>query len=69
MKSSSRSENFKAIAEGNYFQSIFCLIFTFLGMCIDAEVRTNKGRVDAVIHTADAVFVFEFKLNDTRESL
>ncbi|MCB0062424.1 MAG: AAA family ATPase [Caldilineaceae bacterium] len=31
-----------------YYQTIFYLIFKLLGLRIDAEVRTNQGRIDAV---------------------
>ena len=34
---------------------------------IDAEVRSSKGRADAVVKTKDFIHVFEFKLNGTAE--
>jgi hypothetical protein len=34
---------------------------------IDAEVRTDRGRIDAVAQTADTVYLFEFKLQGTAE--
>lgn len=51
-----------------YYQSIFHLIFTLLGLRTDAEVSTHRGRIDAVIELEEAVYLFEFKLDDTRES-
>ena len=45
-----------------YYQSLFYLIFTVIGTRIRAEVRTHKGRIDALIETATHVYVFEFKL-------
>jgi hypothetical protein len=46
---------------------VFYLVFMLLGFCIQAEVRSAKGRADAVVTTEDTVYVFEFKLNGTAE--
>ena len=46
-----------------YYQSIFFSIFSLIGTKIHAEVRTNKGRIDAVVEMETHVFIFEFKLN------
>ena len=46
-----------------YYQTIFFVVFKLLGASIDAESRTNEGRIDAYIHTAKAVYLFEFKLD------
>ena len=32
-----------------------------------AEVRSAKGRADAIVQTPDFVYIFEFKLNGTAE--
>ena len=48
-----------------YYQTIFFIVFKLLGMDIEAESRTNAGRIDAYIRTAKAVYIFEFKLNRT----
>ncbi len=53
------------IKQERYYQSIFYLIFKLIGLQIDAEVRTNRGRIDAVIETDDDVFLFEFKLDSS----
>ncbi|MCC5815015.1 MAG: ATP-binding protein [Leptospira sp.] len=50
-----------------YYQTIFYLIFTLLGLRIKTEVKTNLGRVDAVVETASTIYIFEFKLDDTAE--
>ena len=40
---------------------------TFLiGLKIEAEVKTNKGRIDAVIIDKD-VYIFEFKFNGDKD--
>ena len=51
-----------------YYQSIFYLVFTLLGLHIEVEVMTNKGRIDVVIELADSIYLFEFKLRDSAES-
>jgi hypothetical protein len=46
-----------------YYQTIFYLILTLLGIKIDVEVATNIGRIDAVIKTDKVIYLLEFKLN------
>jgi hypothetical protein len=50
-----------------HYQLVFYLVFTLLGQYARAEVRSAKGRADAVVETKDAVYIFEFKLNGTAE--
>lgn len=45
-----------------HYQVVFYLVFKLMGQYIEAEVRSARGRADAVVKTADAVYVFEFKL-------
>ncbi|MEA1900200.1 MAG: AAA family ATPase [Thermodesulfobacteriota bacterium] len=49
-----------------YYQTIFYLIFSLIGLKVEAEVRTNKGRIDAVIIDKD-VHIFEFKFNGDKD--
>lgn len=51
-----------------YYQSLFFSIFTMIGFNIEAEVSTNIGRIDCVIHTPKHIYIFEFKLNDSKEA-
>ena len=48
----------------NYYRALFFLIFK---LCTPYVVRTEEcsaaGRADAVVETADSVYVFEFKLD------
>ena len=46
-----------------YYQTIFYLIFRLIGLNVAAEVRTNRGRIDAVIELANHIYLFEFKLD------
>ena len=50
------------IKNEKYYQTIFYLIFSLIGMKVEAEAKTNKGRIDAVIIDKD-IYLFEFKFN------
>ncbi|NBU98788.1 MAG: AAA family ATPase [Spirochaetia bacterium] len=54
------------LANEKYYQTIFYLIFSLLGMKIKAEVKTNIGRIDVVIDS-NSIYILEFKLNGTKE--
>ncbi len=56
------------LKDENNFQLLFFSIFMLLGISITAESRTNQGRIDAVAANEDFVFVFEFKLDKSRET-
>jgi len=47
-----------------YYQHVFYLLFTLIGEFVQTEVKNNKGRADAVLKTADTIYVFEFKMDD-----
>ncbi|MCL2131988.1 MAG: ATP-binding protein, partial [Lentimicrobiaceae bacterium] len=47
-----------------YYQHVFYLFFTLIGEFVQTEVKSNKGRTDAVVKTADTIYVFEFKMAD-----
>ena len=50
-----------------YYQTIFFVVFKLLGASIDAESKTNEGRIDAYIRTKKKVYLFEFKLDKSAE--
>lgn len=50
-----------------YYQVIFYIVFRLMGQFTEAEVRSARGRADAIVKTNDAIYVFEFKLNGTAE--
>ena len=50
-----------------HYQAVLYVIFTLAGEHVDAEVRSSRGRADAVVKTKDTIYVFEFKLNDTAQ--
>ncbi|NDV65676.1 ATP-binding protein [Bacteroides sp. 224] len=50
-----------------HYQAVFYLIFRLMGQFVETEVRSAKGRADAVVKTKDRIYVFEFKLNGSAE--
>ncbi|MDE5761125.1 MAG: ATP-binding protein [Bacteroides sp.] len=50
-----------------HYQAIFYVVFALLGQFVETEVRSARGRADAVVKTKDAVYAFEFKLNGSAE--
>jgi hypothetical protein len=47
-----------------YYQHVFYLLFTLMGQFVEIEVKNNKGRADAIVKTADSIYVFEFKMDE-----
>lgn len=47
------------------FQAIMFAIFSLLGMYVKVEVASALGRADAIIETADYVYIIEYKVNQT----
>ena len=41
------------------------LVFALMGQFVQTEVHCATGRADAVVITADTVYIFEFKLNSS----
>ena len=60
-------ENLK-LREQNYQTAVY-LIFALMGQFVQTELHCITGRVDCVVQTVDAVYIFEFKLtgNGTAE--
>ncbi|MCD6273447.1 MAG: PD-(D/E)XK nuclease domain-containing protein [Deltaproteobacteria bacterium] len=56
------------IKKEKYYQTIFYLIFSLIGLKAEAEaeVKTNKGGIDAVIVDKD-IYVFEFKFDGDKD--
>jgi len=51
-----------------YFQTAIYVMLRTLGVDCEAEVSTVCGRVDAVIETAEYVYVIEFKLGESSDA-
>lgn len=50
-----------------HYQVVFYLVFKLMGQFTETEVRSARGRANAVVKTADYIFVFEFKLDGSAE--
>ena len=50
-----------------HYQAIFYIVFTLMGQFVETEVRSARGRADAVVKTREAIYVFEFKLDGSAE--
>lgn len=53
--------------EGHYQQLLY-VIFSLLGRYVDVEVRTATGRVDMVMNSGKAIYLFELKLDKSAEA-
>jgi Predicted AAA-ATPase/PD-(D/E)XK nuclease superfamily len=51
-------------AEG-FFHGIMHVLFNYIGLYTESEVHTTDGRADAVVHTTNRIFIFEFKYNQS----
>ncbi len=49
------------IEEEAYYHSLFYMILALMGVEIDLEVLTDKGRIDGVLECDDTIYVIEFK--------
>ncbi len=56
-----------ALKQEKYYQSLFYALFTLLGYQVEAEVRTNDGRIDCVLTTQSHIYIIEFKLHESKE--
>lgn len=50
-----------------HYQVMFYLVFKLMGQFTDVEIRSARGRADAIVKTPKYIYVFEFKLNGTAE--
>ena len=50
-----------------HYQVVFYLVFKLMGQFTDVEIRSARGRADAVVKTPAYIYIFEFKLNGTAE--
>ena len=53
--------------EGHYQQLLY-VIFSLMGQFVDVEVCTSNGRVDMVMNSGKAIYLFELKLNKSAEA-
>ncbi|AIN93161.1 ATP-binding protein [Treponema putidum] len=55
------------LREQNYQTAVY-LIFKLMGQFVETEIHCAAGRADCIVHTADAVYIFEFKLDGNGSS-
>ena len=55
-----------ANSEGHY-QTMLYVVFSALGLYVQQEVRTAKGRIDMVLQTATDLYVVELKIDSTAQ--
>ena len=48
-------------------QNAFLILFSLIGLNVDAEVRTSDGRIDILVRTNDYVYIMELKYEGTPE--
>ena len=56
-----------ANTEGHYQQLLY-IIFSLMGYYVEVEVHTCDGRVDAVIHSKDRLYLIELKIDRSAEA-
>lgn len=50
-----------------HYQVVFYLVFKLMGQFTETEIRSARGRADAVVKTPGYIYVFEFKLNGSAQ--
>jgi len=51
-----------------YFHSIFYMVMKLVGFKIESEILTIDGRIDAVVKSEKAIYIIEFKINQSAET-
>ena len=51
-----------------YFQNVMYLLFMLLGFYVQVERHTTNGRMDILVQTADYVYIFELKINQSADA-
>jgi Predicted AAA-ATPase/PD-(D/E)XK nuclease superfamily len=50
-----------------FYHALIHLTFTLLGVYVQSEVHTSRGRCDVLVQTKDYIYAFEFKLDKTAQ--
>jgi hypothetical protein len=50
-----------------FYHGVVHIIFKILGLYIQSEVHTTKGRADCIVQTPTHIYILEFKINSTAE--
>lgn len=46
-----------------HYQNVIFTVCRLIGLHVEAEMHNSNGRIDMCLKTADAIYIFEFKLN------
>jgi len=49
----------------DFYHALVHLHFRYLGLFVQSEVHTSDGRMDAVVHTPERIYVMEFKIGQS----
>jgi Predicted AAA-ATPase/PD-(D/E)XK nuclease superfamily len=52
----------------HFYHALIHLTFTLLGVYVQSEVHTSRGRCDILVQTKDYIYAFEFKLDKTAQA-
>lgn len=64
--SSIPSEHWKEKSE-SFYHALIHLTFSLVGAYVQSELHSSRGRLDSIVHTADTIYVFEFKFNQSAD--
>ena len=46
-----------------FYHGLIYILFKYLGILVQSEVHTSKGRADSIVQTPTHIYFFEFKIN------
>jgi hypothetical protein len=59
-------QTFEKSSEGLY-HGLIHILFNYLGLAMQSEAHSSKGRADVVVQTVTQLYIFEFKINKSAE--
>jgi hypothetical protein len=59
-------QTFEKSSEGLY-HGLIHIVFNYLGLAMQSEAHSSKGRADVVVQTITHIYIFEFKINKSPE--
>ena len=57
-----------AATKEGFYEYTFYLILSMLNVYGQTQVKCRTGRTDMIVHADKAIYVFEFKVNDTADA-
>jgi PAS domain-containing protein len=52
----------------HFYHALVHLHFRYLGLYMDSEVSTSRGRIDAMVQTPERIYVLEFKADESADA-